>query len=184
MNKQLSYFKHLNAPTIKSIEKNCATISGYASIFNEVDYHNDVIIKGAFAKSIARHKEGRRVKLLWQHDQSKPIGVVSSICEDEKGLLVEANVNNTISQGREVISLIRQEALDAFSIGFNVAKSSIDAKGYRNILEADLWEVSVVTFPANVMARIDQCNSAPARISSQNKLLNTLSSISNSIFIL
>jgi len=187
MHQQLSLPRHLAysyPPIIKSIERDFATITGYASIFDEVDYHNDVIIKGAFAKSITRHKEGRKVKLLWQHDQSKPIGVVSSICEDEKGLLVEANVNNTIAQGREVISLIKQEALDGFSIGFNVAKSSIHAKGYRNILEADLWEVSVVTFPANAMARIEQCNSASAKFEGQNKLLKTLSLISKSIFIL
>jgi len=187
MNQQLYTTRHLpyaRPPVIKSVEKNCATIVGYASIFDEVDYHNDIIIKGAFAKSIACHKENRKIKLLWQHDQNKPIGVVKGICEDEKGLLVEANINNTIAQGREVISLIKQEALDGFSIGFNITKSTLDAKGYRKILEADLWEVSVVTFPANAMARIAQCNSASTILESQNKLLKTLSLISKSTFIL
>lgn len=170
------------APSLKSIEKNFAVITGYASIFNELDYHNDVILKGAFENSISKHKSGRKIKLLWQHDQNKPIGVINSLYEDDKGLLVEASVNNSIAQGREVISLIKQEALDALSIGFNVAKSDVHKKGYRQILEADLWEVSVVTFPANSLAKIERCNSSFAG-QNQQILLQELSAKSKSMFI-
>ena len=80
---------------IKSTKPDNTVISGYASVFGVVDSQNDVIVKGAF-KSV----ESRSVKLLWQHDPLRPIGVIKSLCKDEYGLKFEAEINNKI----EVIS--------------------------------------------------------------------------------
>ena len=150
---------NLHTINFKSIGNDNLVIQGYASVFNNADYHNDVIIQGAFLKSIEKHNQGLRVKLLWQHDHTKPIGVVNILQEDSHGLSVEASINSFVSQGREVIALIKQQAVDSFSIGFNIEKSAINKFGQREVTEINLWEVSVVTFPANYKAKIQNFNS-------------------------
>jgi hypothetical protein len=155
-------------------------LTGYASVFNNIDYHNDIIIKGAFTKSIVKHYQDFRVKLLWQHDHTKPIGVINKLVEDQNGLMVEASINGSIAQGREVISLIKQKAIDSFSIGFNIERSQINKSGQREITEVNLWEVSVVTFPANSAAKIRQINGGYPQKS--NNLSNFLLTTSKTIF--
>ena len=64
-------------------------ISGYASLFGDVDQGGDVVEAGAYAKSLAAlARAGRRVKMLWQHEPSHPIGVWDEVREDGKGLWV------------------------------------------------------------------------------------------------
>lgn len=82
-----------------------------------------MIVKGAF-KSI----EARNVKLLWQHDASKPIGLIKSLSEDEYGLKFEAEINNNIETGREASELIKQKAICGLSIGFSINSSSYNEK--------------------------------------------------------
>jgi HK97 family phage prohead protease len=153
-------------------------LSGYASVFSKVDRHNDIIIKGAFLKSISKHYNGQQVKLLWQHDHTKPIGLINDLFEDETGLYVKASVSNSIIQGREAINLIKQKAIDSLSIGFNIDRSLINKHGQREILEISLWEVSVVTFPANSDAKIRQLNS----VNPMGNLEKILSIAADSIF--
>ena len=169
-------FKTLNNDELK--------LTGYASVFNHLDHHNDIITKGAFAQSIAKHSQGYRIKFLWQHDQTKPIGIINHLTEDDNGLLVEASINNTITQGKEVISLIKQKAIDSLSIGFNIEESETTDKGQRRILKANLWEVSIVTFPANAQARIEQFNNNHLLNHANPRLLELLSITSKSIFII
>ncbi|CAN0603814.1 unnamed protein product, partial [Ectocarpus sp. 12 AP-2014] len=122
---------------------------GFASVFGILDSQNDVVVKGAF-KSI----EVRNVKLLWQHDASKPIGLIKSLSEDEYGLKFEAEINNNIEAGREASELIKQKAICGLSIGFSINSSSYNEKGMRVISDLNLAEISVVTFPANHQAEI------------------------------
>ncbi|KAF8818807.1 HK97 family phage prohead protease [Rickettsia endosymbiont of Cardiosporidium cionae] len=136
--------------TIKSSRKNGTRIFGYASVFNVIDQHNDIIFRGAFQDSIA-HK----VKLLWQHDHLKPIGTIYELVEDDFGLKIEANITNQTQTGIEAISLVKQKAVNGLSIGFNVKSRHRDNKGNIIITKADLLEVSIVTFPANQYASIN-----------------------------
>src|SRR5690606_11764798 len=93
--------------------------------------------------------------LLYQHDPSEVIGVWTSIAEDEKGLFVEGRLLPEISRAREVLSLMRAGAIDGLSIGYHVVRARTDAKtGLRRLIEVDLWEISVVTFPMLPAARI------------------------------
>jgi HK97 family phage prohead protease len=93
-------------------------ISGYASVFNIEDRHGDVIVPGAF-HNVAKQ---RKIKFLWQHDQTKPIGVINNFYEDSKGLFIEATINGSTQYGKDAKSLIEQGAIGAFSIGFNANK--------------------------------------------------------------
>lgn len=93
--------------------------------------------------------------MLFQHDPAQPIGTWTEISEDEFGLKVRGRLSAGSANGREVRELIRDGALDGLSIGFKVARGRTDPKtGIRHIREADLWEISVVTFPMQDGARI------------------------------
>ncbi|HJD60222.1 MAG TPA: phage major capsid protein [Rickettsia endosymbiont of Omalisus fontisbellaquei] len=134
---------------IKSVTDNEVVIIGYASVYNIADHHNDLISKGAFAN--ASH---HNVKFLWQHDSKKPIGIITHLAEDDHGLKMEAVINNKVKAGVEAIELIKQGAIDGLSIGFYIKNSVYNDARQRVITEAELLEISIVTFPANQSAKI------------------------------
>lgn len=134
------------------------TIAGYGSAFaGPPDSYGDVIAPGAFAKSLTRHKaEGTTPVMLWSHDPSEPIGVWTEIREDSKGLRVKGTINLETQRGREALALIKQGGLTGLSIGFMVGKDGrrFEKDGSRTLTEVDLWEISLVSLPANRRARI------------------------------
>jgi len=127
---------------------------GYASLFGAEDLGRDVVRKGAFTKSLAqRGAEG--VKLLFQHDPAEPIGVWDRVQEDQNGLHVQGRLLMEVARAREVHALMKAGALDGLSIGFHTKRARTDRKtGHRHLLEVDLWEISIVTFPMHPDARI------------------------------
>jgi uncharacterized protein len=130
-------------------------IEGYASLFGVADQGGDVVMAGAYAKSLARLKaEGRAVKMLWQHDPAMPIGVWEEIREDGRGLLVKGRILTEVEKGREAAALIGAGAIDGLSIGYRTVTAEKDAKGQRLLREVELWEVSLVTFPMLPEARV------------------------------
>ena len=131
--------------------------SGYASIFGNKDLGNDVVVQGAFQKSI-RAKGARKIKMLFQHDTKEPIGVYTKVREDAQGLYVEGKLAMQTQKGREVYELMKMGAIDGLSVGYRV-----DARGYsyddrgkkRYLKQVDLMEISAVTFPMNPKARVN-----------------------------
>lgn len=134
---------------IKSASNSEVIITGYASVYNVADHHNDLIVKGAFASVVHQN-----IKFLWQHDTKKPIGIITYLSEDDYGLKMEAVINNKVKAGSEAIELIKQGAIDGLSIGFYIKNSVYNDARQRVITEAELLEVSIVTFPANQSAKI------------------------------
>ncbi len=127
---------------------------GYASTFGNLDYHNDVVVSGAYKATIKDFKKVGAMPLLWQHDVRQPVGVITEMVEDEKGLLVRGAFADT-QAGREAREYLRIKAVRQMSIGFRVNKYSFDdKKGTRFLEDIDLKEVSLVTFPANERAAI------------------------------
>ncbi|PIB24967.1 peptidase U35 [Amylibacter kogurei] len=135
--------------------KTGSEISGYASVFGAADQGGDVVQKGAYAASLqALRDAGRSVKMLWQHDPTKPIGVWDEIFEDDHGLFVKGHVLENVQAGAEALSLVQAGAIDGLSIGYRTKQAQKDAKGGRILNELDLWEVSLVTFPMLPEARV------------------------------
>jgi uncharacterized protein len=129
---------------------------GYGSIFGNKDLGNDVVVEGAFSKSIAR-KGAKAVKMLYQHKADEPIGVFDEILEDKRGLAVKGRLAMGTQRGREVFELMKMGALDGLSIGYRVAEKGQeydDKRKRRMIKEVDLMEISAVTFPMNPKARV------------------------------
>lgn len=130
-------------------------VTGYASLFGEADQGGDVVLPGAFARSLGRlAAKGRTVRFLWQHDPAQPIGVWDAVHEDRRGLWVRGRLLPDIVKAAEALSLMRAGAIDGLSIGYRVVKAEPNARtGGRNLVEIDLWEVSLVTFPMLPTAR-------------------------------
>jgi len=138
--------------------------SGYASIFAVRDTGGDIVEPGAFKASL----QGRApsdIRLLWQHDPREPIGVISALREDEKGLFVEGQLLLEIERAKALYLLIKAGALDGLSIGYKVRTAYSDqAARARRLKHVDLWEVSFVTFPMQPMARLAQVKTLPTSI--------------------
>ncbi len=127
---------------------------GYASVFGQADLSGDIVMVGAFARSLRQRGAGG-VRMLYQHDPAQPIGRWEAIGEDHRGLYVRGRLSLMTAKGREVHALMRDGALDGLSIGFRTVRARVEKQaGLRRILEADLWEISVVTFPMLPAARI------------------------------
>lgn len=135
------------------------TFSGYASLFGEVDLGNDLVERGAFARSLRQRGAGG-VRMLFQHDPAHPVGRWSDVREDDRGLFVRGCLSAASAKAREVLGLMRDGALDGLSIGFRTVRARKGEAGVRRILEADLWEISIVTFPMLPGARIGEIKQA------------------------
>ena len=147
--------KTLTRPlSVKAISEE-GEFSGYGAVFGNEDFVGDVVEKGAFAASL-KEKGAGKIKLLWDHDPGQPIGVYTKIEEDSKGLYVEGRLLvDVIAKAREVYALMKAGALDGLSIGFRTVKASFDEKNnVRRLMEVDLWEISMVTFPCNQEATV------------------------------
>ncbi|GGD12403.1 HK97 family phage prohead protease [Aureimonas glaciei] len=130
-------------------------IRGYASLFGVADLAGDRIEPGAFRASLAR-RGAPRVRMLWQHDPARPIGVWTSIGEDRRGLFAEGRLALDTQAGREAFALIEAGAIDGLSIGFRTRRALRErGRPGRRLAEIDLWEISVVTFPMQDGARLD-----------------------------
>jgi HK97 family phage prohead protease len=137
-------------------------IEGYASLFGLADQGGDVVMPGAYGRSLARLKgEGRAVKMLWQHDPAQPIGVWDEIAEDARGLRVRGCILTEVERGREAAALVAAGVIDGLSIGYRTVTAERDAKGRRLLREVELWEVSLVTFPMLPEARVAAKGDAP-----------------------
>lgn len=136
------------------------TITGLGSHFYNVDKGADVIMPGAFEESIAE----KMPAMLWQHDHTQVPGKWDSAKEVDNGLELSGTFATKTSLGHDVHELAKMGAVDGLSIGFNIPEGGAEFKdGVRVINKVDLWEVSVVTFPMNELARVTGVKSKLAR---------------------
>lgn len=140
------------------------TIAGYGAVFGNVDSYGDVILPGAFSKSLAAHKEaGTMPQMLLEHGSSPlPIGVWKSMSEDGHGLKVEGEFLTT-SLGIDSWKAAKAGAIDGLSIGYRPTEFEMRAKPddpRRKLKSVELVEVSLVGRPANAKARVSQIKSA------------------------
>ncbi len=152
-------------------------IEGYASRFGEMDQGGDMVVKGAYANSIA----DRRPKMLWQHDPSQPIGMWDQASEDDTGLYVRGRILDTVEKGREARALIEAGAIDGMSIGYRTLDADRDTNGARILKQLELWEVSLVTFPMLASARVDAIKAADMTPREMERLLTRDAGLSRTV---
>lgn len=126
---------------------------GYAALFATPDLGRDIIQPGAFRASLAARSWAP--PLLFMHDPREPIGVLTDIAEDARGLLVRGRLTPGVKRAHEVHALLQAGALDGLSIGFKPVVARRDPlTGLRRLIAVDLFEVSLVTFPMTPGARV------------------------------
>ncbi|AZM38570.1 HK97 family phage prohead protease [Acinetobacter baumannii] len=135
---------------IKSVQED-GFFSGYGAVFGNIDWYNDVILPGAFTASLAKWRAKNKMPpVLWNHNDSEPIGVYTNIYEDEKGLFVEGKLLvDDVPRAKSTHALLKAGAIDGLSIGYSTKKANQQGNGVRELVEVDLGEISIVTQPAN-----------------------------------
>ena len=133
-------------------------IEGYASLWGVADLNRDVVAEGAFASSLAR-TGAAGVRMLHQHEGRSVVGVWDEIIEDERGLLVRGRIMDWSAEARFAGALARAGAIDGLSIGFRGVRARRE-DSVRVLVEVDLWEVSLVTFPMLPGARFKSLSRA------------------------
>lgn len=140
---------------LKSISED-GSFDGYGSVFGVKDSYDEIVAPGAFTDTLAAQKSaGTMPALLWQHRSAEPIGIYTSMTEDNIGLKVAGQLATKTARGAEAYELLKMKAITGLSIGFVTREDSYDrVTGIRTLKKVDLWEVSLVTFPANDTARV------------------------------
>lgn len=157
-----------SAPALEVKADESGMISGYGSVFGNVDAYGERVMPGAFRKSLA---SGGMPKLLWQHDQHRPIGKWIEAKEDGTGLLLTGQLNLKTTAGRDAYEHLVAGDVTGLSIGYREVK--VTPKGdVRELNELELHEVSIVTFPANRSATLSTVKS----LTSKDELIDMLRS--------
>lgn len=142
---------------IKSVNDD-GFFSGYGSVNYNKDSYGDIVMPGAFAKSLNDwNAKNKWPPVLFNHNRDEIIGCYTKMYEDAHGLYVEGRLLiENISKAREVHALLKAQVIDGLSIGYRTVKEEYDRDNDSlKLLEVKLYEVSIVTFPANDEARIN-----------------------------
>ncbi len=131
--------------------------SGYASVFNRLDSGGDIVMPGAFTRTLLQRRD--RIRLLFGHDPKEPVGTWEAIGEDNHGLFVAGRLVGGVPRADALQRLIEGGAIDGLSIGFRTVRATREG-GNRKLWQVELFEISIVTFPMMEDARI-----APSRLS-------------------
>jgi len=130
---------------------------GYLSTYDDVDSYGTYFMPGAWDESIKRFNSGEVIPVLWSHDRSKPIGKFTELKSDDKGLWGRGKLTLEDPQAKIAYAHMKDGSVMGLSVGFELDYDNViynrmlDALG---IAEADLFECSVVVFPANSNAKI------------------------------
>lgn len=155
--------KHRNVRfQVKELGKE-GEFSGYASVFDVVDWYNDRVMPGAFTESLADWKQrGRWPPVLWQHMSAMPIGPHTLMREETNGLYVEGRLMIAPAEenpeARKAYALLKANVINGMSIGYDIANGGVtyfEDDNEWHLTKLDLWENSIVTFPANREAIVD-----------------------------
>ena len=133
------------------VDENEGIVEGYGSIFGNVDSDGDIIVKGAYTKTLMEN--GLRVRYVNQHRIDQPLGKFEVLMEDEIGLKFQAKVPLT-TLGKDVLLLMKSGVLNENSVGIMPIQKEYTNDGVRLLKEVKLYEISCVTLAANPMALI------------------------------
>lgn len=145
---------------IKDFDAGSRKVAVYLSKFNSIDSDNDMIMRGAFKKSIDERgplaASNRQIAFLRYHNWEKQIGKFVELAEDNVGLFAVGQLGSS-SIGEDALRDYADGIIKEHSIGFQyipdkikwIEDSTLESGGYFQIVEVKLWEGSAVTFGAN-----------------------------------
>jgi HK97 family phage prohead protease len=131
--------------------------SGRASVYGVVDSYGDVVMPGAFTKTL--QKSNNRIKVLAQHNPDDVIGL-ATLEDSADALMASGSLVLELQSAKDMYTRLTNGLIDGISIGYVTENASLDKNGLRQLNEISLWEISLVTFPANDFARVTDVKSA------------------------
>lgn len=135
-------------------------ISGYCSVFGQVDTYDDTIEPHAYDAVVA---SGTKPLMFFNHaSYCVPIGVWDKLSVDGRGLFIEGRLNLNNKQGKEVFDALKFGSMNGLSVAITIQDEDVeyDDEGIRHIKNVrELYEVSIVNFPADKNARISDIKS-------------------------
>ena len=156
-------YKDLTVEAVRDVDKSTGTVTGYFSVFNNQDSDNDIILPGAFSKTLKENgpeSPKPRILHLFMHDPTQVLGKPTMLKEDKKGLYFETVISKT-ALGKDVIQLYLDKVLSEHSIGYQIVKREVnDPDGsfetrVQKLIELKLWEGSTVSWGANMEAVVE-----------------------------
>lgn len=155
--KDYMLYKNVNDGAIKDVDTVKGIVTGYFSIFGNKDSDGDIVIPGAYKKTLKENgPESARPRILhlYMHNAEKPLAKPTVLKEDKTGLYFESQISQT-QLGKDVIQLYQDRVLTEHSIGYNIVKREVDEKTEtQKLIELKLWEGSTVSWGANMDALV------------------------------
>jgi hypothetical protein len=139
---------------VKSLGED-GSFEGQLAVYNNVDLGGDLILPGAFTKTI--QERGSEIPLLWQHNPKEPIGTLTLV-DSPAALNVKGQMLLDLPEAKKAYILLKAKVIKGLSIGFDTIKDSVE-NGVRQLKEVRLWEGSIVTFPMNEAAMVTSIKS-------------------------
>lgn len=167
---------------IKDADEKKGIVTGYCSVFGNVDSDGDMIMPGAYAKTLVERgcsSSRPRIKHLWQHSSFEPIGVPIVLEEQEKGLYFETQFGRDAFSQDKLMQHI-DKIITELSIGYNTVRQEdvVDGNGktlHRKLWEVKLWEYSSVTWGSNSLTEVISAKGEVKEIQTNlNKRLDAL----------
>ncbi len=149
---------------LKFAKNDTGAFSGYASVFGGVDSYRDTIMPGAYKSVIERIQAGaaRMPKMFINHKSYElPVGKWLSMEEDEKGLLMSGELTPGMDEAKTVKAAMQHGTIDGLSIGYGLNRDDVEMvekeDGMVRVIKnvSELYEISIVTYPADDAARVD-----------------------------
>jgi len=144
-------------PMPNLLQDNTLTLAGYASRFDLVDLSGDHVRRGAFSAALLSRTE--KLPMLFNHETEQPIGVWDEVFEDDIGLYVRGRLFLGNPETDRIARLITSGSVSGLSIGFRTRRFGQRLDGGRDLLDIELWEVSIVAFPMLPSARLTEIGS-------------------------
>ena len=134
------------------------TFTGLASTYGNVDLGSDMVMPGAFTKTLA--EKCGQVPLLMGHDTASPIGL-ATLTDSPQGLMVRGELVLEADGALSAYALLKKGVIRGLSIGYDSVKATM-VGGVRQLSELKLWEISLTAFPMNEMATVTSVKSEEA----------------------
>ena len=173
---------------IKDLDLEKREVAIYLNKFGNIDSDNDMIVQGAFKKSIQERgvdsTSNRKIAFLRYHNWEMPIGKFTKLEEDDFGLFAVGKLGNS-TLGNDALMDYQDGIIREHSIGFRylsdkikwIEDSTKDAGGYYLVTEVALWEGSAVTFGANELTPVMEVMKGAEKVDLMQKIDKELSVI-------
>lgn len=186
--KDFNLYKIKAASDIKDMDSEKRQVAVYLSTFDQIDADNDMIKKGAFAKSIQERgpesPSNRKIAYLRHHDWDWQIGKWLKLEEDDKGLFAVGELGRS-TKGNDAYLDYEDGIIREHSIGFQymadkirwIDDNSRDEGGYWMVSEVKLYEGSAVTFGANEFTNVVDVMKGENRVEVADKIAKEIEGV-------